>query len=877
MHSPITPMTKALFACACCAVLPGIAPAAPDVLGLGSSKRDRRPVTASALLKGHTWVYARHYPGYRRLAVELDPAGYRGKAIEDIQLVLHGPAGETRMGRAQERTDGFWKALIELESDAEGTWSADVSYLGTDGAQILSEKQVFCFEKKRWVWENNTLGISDEVIPPFTPLRVTGSAVASVLRDHTMTGLGLWQQVRSLGSDVLAGSMTIECTLAGARQAWQSQPLAFAEKSDHKVVAQATATAGALTWGAVSTYDYDGFMWVRATLNTEREVTVDRLTLRIPMKAAECTLMHACADRIRKNKAGLIPDGSGQVWDSGNVEKYRLSGERIIRTELIPYLWLGGEQRGICWLADNSLGFSLKDGTAAVRVLRPDPETVLAEIDLINQPTVIDGERFLEFGLQATPVKPLPRGWRSWHFGCGSYIPGMKNISFGVHALGAGQKAGWWKYPMGHDYSYLDYLRRATRTKREDLEFVREWKAKTRPAFARWAEKNVDSLSGSYTKFLRDGETIPQLWLRWRDIYMKSWSSVASRSDLLVPYTDQRLQISDCPEVEYYAAEWWNPQLISYAVAMRTFPTPSNINFTIYYYKKMLEHGFDGIYLDDSYILPGNCPDNDTAVCDNGRILPRMGLLATRELIKRLAVIQHQMGLSPRLIIVHMSNAFLIPAFAFADVSYDWEMGYGETDFQDRFSLDFIRTESSGLQAGMVPMVLGGVVKKSDMSWSDWLSGEKRRLTRTSLAMTLIHEIRINHQKHSIAGDLIYQAYRTLHRFGIADETYEFVAYWRENTAVAVKGGDFRLSYYRRPGRLLLIVANMGDQATAVLRLDHEELGFRGDAALVEVESGKVLEARQVSVPRHDFRMVYVGSPEAGKALIAPDPEPGEL
>ena len=76
---------------------------------------------------------------------------------------------------------------------------------------------------------------------------------------------------------------------------------------------------------------------------------------------------------------------------------------------------------------------------------------------------------------------------------------------------------------------------------------------------------------------------------------------------------------------------------------------------------------------------------------------------------------------------------------------------------------------------------------------------------------------------------------------------------------------------------MLLIVANMGDEATAVIRLDRAKLGIREDAALVEVESGQILEARQVSVPRHDFRMIYVGSPEAGKALTAPDPKPGEL
>ena len=844
--------------------------------GTGGRRPDPRPVTVQALLADHTWIYARHYPGYQRLSVVLDPFGYQGESIREIRLVLHGPAGETRTGSAQKREDGSWKALVELASSAEGTWSADVACIGPSGKAVVQKQGAFAFEKKRWVWEGNRLGISAEVIPPFTPLSVDGTRVSSVLRVHTVNGLGLWQQVRSLGRDLLAGPMTVECRAGGAAREWQAEPPRFTEIEGHKVVAQAHATAGSLTWDVTTTYDYDGFMWAKVRLAASDRASVDRLVLRIPMKAAECTLMHACADRIRKNKAGFIADGTGEVWNSVDVERYRLSGDRIITTELIPYFWFGGEQRGICWAADNSLGFSLRQGQPAIRVLRPDGGVVVAEIDLINQPTAIAGERSLEFGLQATPVKPLAAGWRNWHFGCGNYIPGMTNISFGVHALGAGHVMGWWKYPLNHDYSYLEYLRRATRTKKEDLEFMRAWMDRTHSDYLRWTHNNVATLTKSYTKFLRDGETIPELWTRWRDIYMTQWSSRAARSDRLVPYGDQRLQIIDSPEVEYYAAEWWNPQLISYAAAIRTFLTPSNIDFTLHCYKKMLEHGFDGIYLDDTYILPGNSPDNDTAVLDHGRILPRMGLLATRELVKRLAVIQHELGMSPRLTIVHMSNALLIPAFAFADVSYDWEMGYGDQDFQDRFSLDFIRTESIGLQGGLVPTVLGGVVKQGDISWSDWLKGEKKRLTRTSLGMTLIHEIRINHQKHAIAGDLLFQAYRALHRFDIANPDCTFVPYWQNDRRVTATGGDLKTSFYTRPSRLLLIVANMGDDATAVFRLDRQALGIRPDAVLVDVESGTVLDAEGPEIPRHDFRMVYVGREEAGKALSAADPEPGE-
>jgi len=842
----------------------------------GKRRRNQRPVTASTLLDEHTWVYARHYPGFQRLAVEVEPFDFRQGKLEGIEIVAHGPAGEERRGRAVKRDDGVWKALLELKSGAPGAWQADVVFRGPAESVLLNKKGAFSFERKQWPWENNTLGVSDEVIPPFTPLRVEGAVVHSVLRGHQVNGLGLWGQVNTLGRDILAAPMGLECRVDGTPQTWRTQPVRFTETAPHRVVARSEATAGGLTWRAVSTFDYDGFMWVKATLSATAATNVDRLTLRIPLTAAECTLMHACADRIRKNKAGLIPGGEGEVWNSADIDRYLLYGERIEPTEIVPYLWLGGEERGLCWLADNSRGFALRDKAAAVRVLRPGPGQVVAEIDLINQPTAVHGQRSLAFGLQATPVKPRPKDWRNWHFGVGSYIPGMLNVSFGVHCLGAAQLIGAWKRPFDHDWTYLEYLRRAARTKKEDLELVSRWVARTAPAHREWTARNRESMARSYTKFLRKGETLEGMWARWLELYMRKWSSNASRSDLLIPYTDPRLQIVDAPETQYYAAEWWGPQLISYAGVMRTFPTPSCVNFMIHCYKEMLEHAFDGIYLDDTFMLPGNNPDNGTAVLSEGRTLPHMGMLAMRGLVKRLATVQHQLGMNPRLIVVHTSNAFLIPVLSFADISYDWEMGYGEDDFQDRFALDFIRTESTGLQAGLVPTVLGGVVKKSDISWTDWLKVKKKRLTRTSLALTLLHEIRINHQPSAISGDLLYQTYRLLHRFDIANADCEFVPYWRPDPAVSVTGGDLKLSFYKRPDRLLLVVSNMGEQAGAVLQVDRKRLGLPEQAVLVDAESATTLAEARIDVPRHDFRLVYVGAADAGKALNAPDVKPGD-
>ncbi len=53
-------------------------------------------------------------------------------------------------------------------------------------------------------WLNNTIGISDQVIPPYTPITVTGNVVNTILRRHTMNDIGLWNQVTALDKPLLA-------------------------------------------------------------------------------------------------------------------------------------------------------------------------------------------------------------------------------------------------------------------------------------------------------------------------------------------------------------------------------------------------------------------------------------------------------------------------------------------------------------------------------------------------------------------------------------------------------------------------------------------------------------------------------------------------
>ena len=59
------------------------------------------------------------------------------------------------------------------------------------------------------MWEGNTLGMTDKVLPPFTPVTVKGQQVGVVLRNYMLDGLGLFAQVTSQEAPLLAAPMRL--------------------------------------------------------------------------------------------------------------------------------------------------------------------------------------------------------------------------------------------------------------------------------------------------------------------------------------------------------------------------------------------------------------------------------------------------------------------------------------------------------------------------------------------------------------------------------------------------------------------------------------------------------------------------------------------
>jgi len=481
----------------------------------------------------------------------------------------------------------------------------------------------------------------------------------------------------------------------------------------------------------------------------------------------------------------------------------------------VPYVWLGGTERGLCWFADTDRDWVLDDKAPALDLVR-EKGVLTLRVHLINRVEKVRRYRHIVFGLQATPVKPLPEGWRKWSF-YGKYPNAEAMAILGSCPYWGSESAYSDVYPRKRDFTIFEKFREARQTGKPDWAFINEWvKGYADPAEEEMHRRHVTAGMAAMVPGVR-----------------------------VIPYTNARGGCSG-EEGRSFAAETWFE------------PVPSYQDFALWYYKKMMDTGIDGIYLDNTYAAANRDTISGGAyVHPDGTTQPSMGIFSMRNLIKRIAVMYREAGKEP-LTVAHMTNGYIIPALSFATIALDWEDKYGAADFQDKFSCDFVQTESIGLQAGLVPLVLGGVVTQDPK--------EQLRLSRTEFGLAALHEIRIWADGRTFG---LEKAYQALYEFGYGLADCKAFPYWDGNQPVRIEGVDVKVLVLSRPGKALFLVTDfgggryrLGGGGECALSPDVGRLGLKAGFTAKDAETGEALPVKDGKVAfalaKHDFRLVVV-------------------
>ena len=694
----------------------------------------------------------------------------------------------------------------------EGDYIARLSRPGDEDALVEVG-----FSVRNYDWIGNSVGKEDRLLPGFTPVRAEGSVLKCVGREYEIGANGFPSRVVADGEQILAAPVALHAEKGGKTWTVSGGRSKTRQVSDTRAEYVAMADGYTLK----GSLEQDGLL--RFTIRFSRIPDADRVWLEVPVKKEFATLFHACGEGVRANPAGFVPPGTGVVFKSRDIPQTHVSN-------FIPYCWVGADTRGICYAADVDMGWAHSEKRDAVEVVRSADGTVAIVLNMINAPFEADA-RNIELALMASPVKPMPKGWRGWSDGFG--YKGTFNATVLASSPYWGNYTGWAaRYPAWQDFGYVRKLREAMDTGKVDEPYLRGW------------IDRVCSDASSETAWVnkRDPEARRAYVTAHAGCGMRMAASLHGKPNpILYFYTCDADGAQNLAEYVMFRDEW----------AACKVAIPSYADYAIWYLDKMVEAGMRGIYDDNTFICCNfNWATGEAKIDAKGVVHPSFGIWKCREYRRRQANVLVSRGFFPW-ITVHHTNGNILPVLGFAANSMGMEWKYGPSDFQTRFSPDYIRAVCQGLQGGFFPTVLDGITGLNGAANKE----ERIRVTRTMMASLLVHEVRPTIPRGSESKTII-DIMNTLMDFGIGADDCVYSAYWDAANPVVCSDKDVLVSVYRRGQRFLAVCGSWADGDRDV-ELSMKRGGFSAaknaeTGAALSVSGGKV----RFRLAKHDLMLV---------------------
>lgn len=611
---------------------------------------------------------------------------------------------------------------------------------------------------------------------PFIPLRAETKNLEHVVhvigRDYTIGADGMLTSIKSEGQELLAGPVRMVLMEDGGPALWdenypENESESFIQqRSDEQIVICGAKQSERFIVDTCSTIGYDGCIDMDVKLMTRGktvaqcygtaeikplEYKLDQLWLEIPLKAEAMTLYHMTPKSVIELEDGTsLP--LNDMCSSGRIP------DQSVQIPFKAFLWLGNEERGFGWFAENDRNWQPAKETCAMEIVRHGEELVL-RVHLLDGHPVSWKADYSEgavaylpisfhFGFQVTPVKPFPKQpyiHNAFHLDCGIKIKG----------------------------NYMDFLSAENR-------------------FDRLAQMGVTTL------ILHEKWNKAQNWFELSEYTGHQLRYIVDechkRNIKVLPYFGYELSVMSpiwSEQCETFTGRdingnirggWWRVPF------QREYVTCYNSGYADLFVKGIADmmdmYQVDGVYLDGTAHAPYCC--SVAHGCgwydENGRLRGTYPIRAVRRLFQRLyEVVQSRGGQ----INVHMAGIVNFTAIPY--IHQNW---YGEIlqlnlikGSTADMNLDFFRAEYTGRNMG-APV--------------EFIAYENRPIWcfEHAVAYSILHGILPRPNDIGYPLELMSCIWRILDAFPI--EKSEWLPYW--NNEVKTSHEKVRVSYYRYTG-----------------------------------------------------------------------------
>ena len=297
-----------------------------------------------------------------------------------------------------------------------------ISIKGLSNKQITCQKDIiFVIPKLPEEWKNNSLGISEKVIAPWSNLKKQQNNTISGATFTYNFGESFLPQQITANKEALF-NRPAQLLLNGKNLALKSK-ITQLSSTGNKNIFTSTSQNNTLKISATVETLFDGFTWVKLILEPKTNLTIDSLKLEFPFKKQSSTLFNSM------NKFYMN-------YQPGHCGKFKNYSMNLYKRP--PIMFVGNDDCGMQWFCEELSYWYNKDKDKSLELISKTNENIL-QLKLIDHKVQIKNKLVYEFGFQSVPIRPMPKNWRTL----------SPYINFDPYFV-------WSKY---HHYPYVSALR----------------------------------------------------------------------------------------------------------------------------------------------------------------------------------------------------------------------------------------------------------------------------------------------------------------------------------------------------------------------------------------------------------------------------------
>lgn len=284
-----------------------------------------------------------------------------------------------------------------------------------DAAVAAGDDEPWRLSRLRWL--DSTMAFDDEVVKPYTPVKVTGRTVDILGRSVTLNELGFPSAIESRFAiemthltekprQILSGPVTLTASRAGAApEPWKPGPLTFTKRAPGAAAWKSDATSGPFSMQTTAQMEFDGNIEFSVKVSAREATSLDDVRLEIPVAADVARYVMGLGFKGGKRPAAFdwkweVKNNQDSAWvgDINAGLQFTLKDDKYVRPLNTNFYTLKPLVMSVSWY---------NGGRGGCRLAEKDASTYLVSC-FSGARTMAAGETLhFNFRLLVTPFKPI--------------------------------------------------------------------------------------------------------------------------------------------------------------------------------------------------------------------------------------------------------------------------------------------------------------------------------------------------------------------------------------------------------------------------------------------------------------------------------------